>query len=139
MNEPQLQPYLAFKGNCKEAMEFYQSVLGGKLELSTFADYASKEMPVSDEQKDKIMHATLQNGSLSFMASDAMNQKVGDNISLSIAGTDDTKLTGFFEGLSTGGKITQPLKSQVWGDKFGMLIDKYGINWMINISAGDKK
>ncbi len=138
MNKSKLEPYLCFNGNCKEAMEFYQSVLGGKLEISTFGDYASAEMPVADEQKDKVMHATLNNDLLSFMASDSMPDRpveFGGSISMSIAGTDEGQLKGFFKGLSEGGKVTLPLAKQVWGDQFGMLTDKYDIQWMINIGT----
>jgi PhnB protein len=138
MNQPQLQPYLCFNGNCEEAMQFYQSVLGGELKISRFSDFASPAMPVADEQMNKVMHASLNNDSLTFMASDGMPDRAvefGDNVSLSIAGPDEAKLTGFFNGLSAGGKIVQPLAKQAWGDTFGMFDDKYGFHWMINISA----
>ena len=120
-------------------MEFYQSVLGGELEISRFGDYASPDMPVSDDQKDKVMHSTLRNDSLSFMASDVMPGRkmvFGDSVMLSIAGTDEAQLTKFFNELSDGGKVTIPLAKQVWGDTFGMFDDKYGIHWLVNISAG---
>lgn len=122
-------------------MQFYQSVLGGELDISTFADMATPEMPASDAQKDNVMHAVLKNDSLSFMASDGMPERAvvfGDNVTLSIAGPDDAQLTKFYEGLSAGGKIVQPLAKQVWGDKFGMFDDKYGMHWMINIGTGAK-
>ncbi len=138
MNTPQLSPYLHFNGNCEEAMNFYKSVLGGELEINRFSNFASPEMPVSNEQKDKVMHSVLKNDSLSFMASDGMPGRtvnIGDGISISIGGTDETQLAGIFNGLSQGGAITMPLAKQVWGDLFGMLTDKFGIHWMINISA----
>lgn len=138
MSTTQLEPYLAFNGDCEEAMKFYQSVLGGELEISRFGDFASKEMPVSDDQKDKVMHSSLRNDRLSFMASDSMPGRpvvFGGSVSLSIAGGDEAELTKFFNGLSEGGKITMPLANQVWGDKFGMFTDKYGINWLVNISG----
>ncbi len=119
-------------------MEFYKSILGGELEINKFAAFDSPEMPVSDDQKDKVMHASLKNGSLSFMASDSMPGRTvnfGDGITISIAGTDEAQLTGFFNALSEGGTVTMPLAKQVWGDSFGMLTDKYGIHWMVNIST----
>ena len=138
MNDAQLQPYLNFNGNCEEAMKFYQSVLGGELQISRFADYESPEMPVQEDQRQKVMHSTLQNKGLTFMASDAMNERaasVGNNITLSVAGTETELLTKFFNGLSEGGTNITPLAQQVWGDTFGMFTDKFGINWMFNISA----
>lgn len=137
----QLSPYLNFNGNCEEAMTFYQSTLGGKLEISRFGDFASPEMPVPDEQKNSVMHATLNNDTLSFMASDGKpNEPVvfGDSVHLSIAGKDEAALTQFFTSLREGGTVTMPLEKQVWGDSFGMLTDKYGIHWMINISSTGK-
>lgn len=138
MNTSQLSPYLHFNGNCQEAMNFYKSVLGGELEINKFAAFDSPEMPVSDDQKDKVMHAWLKNDSISLMGSDGMpgrTANIGDNISISISGTDEVELTGFFNGLGEGGTVTMPLAKQVWGDSFGMLTDKFGIHWMVNIST----
>lgn len=140
MDTAQLSPYLNFNGTCEQAMQFYQSVLGGKLELTRFGDFAGHDMPVADDQKDKIMHATLTNGSLTFMASDSRpDQPVvfGDSVSVSLAGQDMAALTAAFNGLSAGGTITMPLHQAVWSDTFGMFTDKFGIHWMINISAGE--
>jgi len=132
MKAANLTPYINFDGNCEEAMNFYQSVLGGKLSLSRFGD---SPMTKPGYEK-KIIHAALENDDLSFFACDAMTDRtVGDNIHLSIAGADETKLRGFFEGLSAGGKVDMPLAKQFWGDYFGMLTDKYGIHWMVNIGS----
>jgi PhnB protein len=128
-----LSPYLNFGGDCAEAMAFYQSVLGGKLEMMTFGD---APMDTPPEQKDLVMHSTLQNDTLSFMASDAMpdsDRVVGTNIALSIAGSDEAQITAFFEALSQGGTVDHPLKKEFWGDSFGMLTDKFGVHWMFNI------
>jgi PhnB protein len=138
MSEPQLQPYLCFNGDCEEAMQFYQTVLGGQLDISRFGDFASDAMPVADDQKDKVMHSTLKNDLLSFMASDGMPGRpviFGDSVSMSIAGTYEAKLTEVFNGLSAGGTVTMPLAKQVWGDTFGMFTDKYGIHWLVNIGT----
>jgi PhnB protein len=134
----QLSPYLTFNGNCREAMEFYHSVMGGELEFHTFGEYADQGMPVDDKQRDKIMHASLNNGNLSFMASDCVPGNpatFGDNISVSISGTDSDLFTKLFNGLSEGGTVTMPLEKQVWGDNFGMFTDKFGIHWMVNIGT----
>lgn len=129
-----LNPYLNFNGDCRFAMEFYHSTLGGELEMQSFASFG---MPTSEAYKDKIMHAVLKNEWLTLMASDGQEGVeivFGDSVTLSISGDDDEKLTNFFEKLSEGGKITMPLAKQVWGDKFGMFTDKFGIHWMVNIN-----
>lgn len=128
-----LSPYLNFDGKTKEAMEFYHSVLGGKLAMQTFGESG---MPTKPEDKDKIVHASLDNGTLSFMASDGDVMHpvtMGDNIHMSISGTDEAMLTKFFNGLSVGGKIDMPLGKQFWGDTYGQLTDKFGVHWMVNI------
>jgi len=137
--KPTLSPYLNFNGNSAEAMKFYQSVLGGELTMQTFKESG---MPASEENQDKILHATLQNDALSFMASD--NQpghpvQFGENIHMSIAGSDEATLTKYFNGLAAGGRIDMPLAKQFWGDIFGMLTDKFGIHWMVNISSDEQK
>ena len=121
-------------------MEFYKSVLGGELEMQKFGD--TPEMKSTPDQKDRVIHATLKNESLTFMASDGPVEypvTMGNNISMSIVGTDEALLTGYFNGLSKGGKIDMPLAKQFWGDTFGMLTDKFGIHWMVNISSGAQK
>ena len=138
MNSAVLTPYLTFDGKTAEAMKFYQSILGGELKMQTFAE---SSMPVTDENKDFIIHADLSNGTLSFMASDGDTQhpvSMGNNVSMSIAGTDEAQLTDFFNKLSEGGTVTMPLAKQFWGDMFGMFTDKFGIHWMINIGSTQK-
>ena len=133
-----LLPYLNFDGKTGEAMKFYQSVLGGELKIQTFGESG---MPAKDEYKDRIMHAELKNDDLTFMASDGNNEhpvKMGDNISMSIVGSETEKLTEWFNKLSEGGKILMPLEKQFWGDTFGMLVDKFDIQWMVNISQGEQ-
>lgn len=135
-----INPYLVFDGNAREAIEFYHSVLGGKLDGQTNAEFGA---PVSDEYKDKIMHAYIETESITLMASDAQegsHPKVGNNVNVSLSGAveDDEFLTKVFAGLSEGGAVTMPLGPSPWGDKFGMFTDKYGIEWLVNI-AGPKK
>jgi PhnB protein len=133
-----LNPYLTFKDNAREAMEFYQSALGGKLVISTFKEFHASQDPSED---NKIMHAELrtENG-IVFMAADTPNQMEyhpGENISMSLSGENHAELKTYFENLSAGGKISQPLEKAPWGDTFGMFTDKFGINWLVNI-AGPK-
>ncbi|MEO8519466.1 MAG: VOC family protein, partial [Dermatophilaceae bacterium] len=102
-----LNPYLGFRDNAREAMEFYHSVFGGDLTLSTFGENHASEDP---DEKDNIMHAMLvtENG-LTLMGADtpkSMSYTLGDNISVSLSGEDEHELRGYFDGLSAGGKVT---------------------------------
>ena len=131
-----LNPYLNFKDSTRQAMQFYQSVFGGKLTLSTFKEFHASQDPSED---DKIMHAMLvaENG-ITFMAADTPNHmeyRPGTNFNMSLSGDNQAELTAYFEKLSVGGKITEPLEKAPWGDTFGMLTDKFGINWLVNIDG----
>lgn len=129
-----LSPYLNFDGNCREAMDFYHSVLGGKLDMNTFGDYFPNE---PEERKDKIMHAMIQNDYLTLMASDTppgAEYNIGNHVALSLAGDDTDQLRKLWEALSEGGQVIMPLEKQIWGDEFGMFADKFGMTWMVNIS-----
>ncbi len=130
-----LSPYLNFNGNTGEAMKFYHSILGGELSLQTFGE---ANMAQSPEEKNRILQAALRNETLELMASDGqMSQQVkfGDNVHLSLAGQDQKKLSEVFNKLAQGGEVTMPLAKQFWGDTFGMLTDKFGVHWMVNITS----
>lgn len=134
--EATLSPYLNFNGNCSDAMKFYQSVFGGELEMSPYGD--TPGMSLTEEQKKLIIHATLKNDVLSFMACDGKPDApvvFGDNVHLSLASKDEKRLTEYFNKLAEGGRVDMPLAKQFWGDTFGMVTDKYQIHWMVNISA----
>ena len=130
-----LNPYLNFKDNARQAMEFYQSVFGGKLDINTFAEFGAAE----GAEGEKIMHAQLETPTgYTLMASDTpegMDHNPGNNISNSLSGDDEAELTKYWEQLSDGGTVTMPLEKQMWGDTFGMCIDKFGISWMVNIAG----
>ena len=131
-----LNPYISFKDNTREAMEFYKSVFGGKLTISTFKEFHASQDPSED---DKVMHSTLEADSgFTFMASDTpdrMEYKVGTNFSMSLSGDNEAKLKSYYEKLSAGGTITMPLEPAPWGDTFGMLVDRFGISWLVNIDG----
>ena len=120
-----LDPYLFFTGNCNEAMEFYKGIFGGEHDISPNADGVG------------IMHAYLHGGDVVIMASDSDRTTPYETcqISLSLSGNDTEKITGAFHKLAEGGKITSDLKVESWGDTFGGVTDKFGIDWMVNISA----
>jgi len=132
----QLNPYLSFRDNAREAMEFYRSVFGGELTVNTFADLHAAQTP---EENDLVMHSSLQgDDGVVVMASDTparMEFTPGNNISMSLAGDDEALLSGYFQKLSDGGNVTMPLEKAIWGDTFGMCTDRFGINWLVNISG----
>lgn len=131
----QLNAYLHFFDDARQAMEFYQSVLGGELTLSTFGDFNASEDP---GEQDKIMHAQLTTDSgMVLMASDtpaSMSGTKGTNFSLSLSGDDEPTLRRYFEELSAGGDVTMPLDQAPWGDTFGMCVDKFDVKWMVSIA-----
>ena len=131
-----LSPYIGFRDNAREAMEFYHSVFGGELSSSTFADFHASEEPA---EQDLIMHSQLvtPNG-LILMASDtpsSMPFEEGARITVALFGDDDAELSGYWDGLAAGGTVAEPLTTSPWGDRFGMLTDRFGVHWMVNISA----
>lgn len=137
-----LNPYLGFKDNAREAMEFYESVFGGKLDMQTFEDLGGAKDPSEDKL---IMHSVLEmNNGMTLMASDTpdrMEYKPGTNFSVSLSGEadDEDELRSYFEKLAEGGMVTMPLEKAIWGDIFGMLTDKFGVNWLVNIAGGAPK
>ncbi len=132
---PTLSPYLGFRSTAREAMTFYQSVFGGQLELSTFAEFQASDDPA---EQDKIMHAALttDNGMV-LMGADTPNRMdytAGNNFSVSVSGTEEDELRGYFDKLADGGTVAMPLESAPWGAVFGMCTDKFGVTWLINIT-----
>jgi PhnB protein len=135
--QSKLNPYVSFKDNARQAMEFYHTVFGGKLDLNTFGETQGVGDPGED---NKIMHAMLEaeNG-ITFMAADtpaSLEFNEGARISMSLSGDNEEELRGYFEKLSgSGGQVTLPLEKAPWGDSFGMCKDQFGVDWMVNISA----
>jgi PhnB protein len=130
-----LNPYISFGDNAREAMTFYQQVLGGTLELHTFGEYGAGDEPFAD----LVMHGLLETADgLTLMGADSppgMARTVGNNITISLSGDDDATLRERFERLAEGGSIDVPLEKQMWGDVFGQLTDRFGIGWLVNISG----
>ena len=129
-----LNPYISFESNARQAMEFYKGVFGGTLNLNTFGEFGSQDTA----EADKVMHAQLEtDNGFTLMASDTpagmQRRNQGDNISISLSGDDGAQLRGYWEKLSDGGNVTMPLEKQMWGDEFGMCVDRFGIPWMVNI------
>ncbi|NHB85059.1 VOC family protein [Tessaracoccus sp. HDW20] len=127
-----MNPYLNFAGNTREAMEFYHSIFGGDLTVDTFSSFGVTDMPA-----DGVMHAALVTSDFTLMASDAMPGAEatwgGTRNYICLGGTNAEQLTGWFEKLADGGNIGMPLEPQSWGATFGLCMDRYGIEWMVNI------
>ena len=139
-----LNPYISFDGNAREALEFYRDVLGGDLKLNTYGEYADPESTGAGEithgklETDKIMHGMLETPmGFTLMGADnapGIEYRPGNNIAMSLSGDDGDALRGYWKKLSEGGSVTVPLEKQMWGDEFGMLTDRFGTAWMVNVS-----
>ena len=136
-----LNPYVNVPdGQAREAVEFYRSVLGGEASVMTFGD-----MGAQDETASQVMHAQLETpAGFTLMLADAPPQMVqvtyGDNVSISLSGgqEDADDLRRWFTGLAEGGEVREPLAVAPWGDEFGMLTDRFGIGWMVNIAGAPR-
>ncbi|MGI9084373.1 MAG: VOC family protein [Aeromicrobium sp.] len=135
-----LNPYIAFDGNAREAMEFYQAVFGGELDVSTWGEMP--DMPGnSPEMHDKLMHSMLTvDDSIAIMAADMpeSNGPKGSPISVSLSGEDEARLRGWWEGISEGAEINAPFEKAPWGDTYGECIDRFGVRWMVNVAGGQQ-
>jgi PhnB protein len=131
-----LNPYLTFRDDARAAMEFYRDVFGGQLDLNTFGSMGDPAAP----EADLIMHAQLNTPSgFTLMGSDAhpsMGYEPPPNgFSISLSGDDADDLRAWFAKLSDGGQVTMPMEKQTWGDEFGMLVDRFGISWMVDVEV----
>jgi PhnB protein len=128
-----LNPYLSFRDNAREAMTFYQGVLGGELVINTFAEYQASDDPA---EADKVMHSALETPhGLMLMGSDtpsSMDYPGLAGVQVSLSGDDEPTLRGYWEKLSEGGTIVMPFEKAPWGDTFGMCVDRFGVSWMVN-------
>jgi PhnB protein len=134
----QINPCITFNGNARQALEFYQEVFGGELEIGTVADFGSPDSP----NADKVMHARLDTAAgHTLMAWDFPDDRPdhppyrpGNTVAVFLSG-DDEELRDYFAKLSVGGTVTLPLEKQVWGDEAGSLVDRFGISWMFDVPA----
>jgi PhnB protein len=131
-----LNPYIQFKDNARQAMEFYQTVFGGELDINTFGDFGA---PVEGSETNLVMHAQLETPrGYTIMAADTpshMEFSPGAQITVSLSGDEGDELRGYWDKLSATGTVSMPLEKQMWGDEFGMLTDQFGIGWMVNIGS----
>ena len=135
-----LNPYIGFRDSASEAMDFYQTVFGGELTKSTFGQFQASEDPA---EANKLKHAQLITPKgYTLMAADtpnSMQRPDVSNISVSLSGPadDGDDLRRYYAGLAEGGTEVMPLEKAPWGDVFGMVVDKFGVSWMVNIVGAD--
>jgi PhnB protein len=131
----QTDVYMFFNGNCRQAMEFYQGIFGGELSMQTYKEAADVSDMGDPEMGDQIIHALLNGGKVRLMASDSKVKGAKDSgkIAVTLSGPKADGLEEIFNLLSQDGKVDQPLAKAFWGDTFGSLTDKYGIEWMVSI------
>ncbi len=132
-----LNPYLTFTDTARDAMEFYRSVLGGELNVSTFGDFGQDDPALAS----LVMHSQLETAlGFTLMGSDTPPGHgpdvpgSGGNGWISLSGDDREALRGYFAALQEGGQVVTPLEVQMWGDEFGQLVDRFGICWLVNIA-----
>jgi PhnB protein len=129
-----LNPYISFRDNARQALEFYRDVFGGNLNVNTFGQYGDPKAPGADN----VMHGQLDTGNgFTLMAADTppgmdFNEGAG-NMTISLSGDDEQELRGYWDKLSDGGTVTMPFEKQMWGDLFGMCTDKFGVPWMVDV------
>lgn len=133
-------PYISFRDNAAAALEFYQSVLGGSLNIMKMGDMPHPGL--AEEDHAKVMHGQLDlESGFVLMASDtplSMESDGGQRVTVTLFGDDPDELAGLFEKLAEGGNVVEPFAQAPWGDHFGMLTDRFEVFWMLNASSGQQ-
>ncbi|WP_309065878.1 VOC family protein [Microbacterium sp.] len=133
---PTLNPYLSFRDNARAALEHYQQVLGGSLDIMTFG--SMPDMGYDPSESELVMHGQLTtDDGMVLMASDTpsgMEYRQAQGISVSVSGSESDRLRAIWDGLSDGATVVLPLEPAPWGGEFGMLVDRFGISWMVAIN-----
>jgi PhnB protein len=130
-----LTPYLNFREGTRAVMEYYRSVFGGELTVSTFGEAPAMGLPA--DEGDKVLHSMLVVGAdMTLMAADVpTGMDVSPNGTLTLSGDDEDELRRWWEALSGDGTVGVPLEKAPWGDAFGTCVDKFGVAWMVNIAG----
>ncbi|CAN5456102.1 VOC family protein [soil metagenome] len=136
-----INSYLSFSGNCREAMTFYKECIGGELIFQTIGD-SPMNHTMPQQMKNSILHATLINGGVIIMASDLVNENgltKGNAVSLMLNCSSETEIRSCYKKLSANGAAHHPLEDTFWGAVFGDLTDKFGNHWLLNFTKNNKK
>ena len=130
----QVQPYLFFDGRCEEALDFYRTAVDAKItHLTRFKDAPPDMRPTGESADDKIMHVRLHIGDTTIFASDGrcQDKPIFEGFALSITGDSDAEAERLFTALSQGGKTVMPMGKTFFASRFGMVVDRYGVSWMV--------
>lgn len=133
------QPYLHFKDNCREAMQFYQELFGGELEMMKISESPASDQ-FSKEVQNQVIHSNLKNGDFVLMASDMCGMgklKQGNSVELNLNCSSEKEINHLYNELSKDGQIIDELKEQFWGALFAMVVDRFGVRWMLSLDLGD--
>jgi len=137
MTNPTIQPYLMFGGHCEEALEFYHTALGAQIDmLMCFSESPDPTPPgmLPPGFENKVMHASFRIAGNVLMASDGCEVETQfKGFSLSISVATETEADRYFSALSDGGQVQMPLTKTFWSPRFGMLTDRFGVSWMVNV------
>jgi PhnB protein len=138
-----IQPYLFFNGTCEEAIEFYRKALGAEVEMMMrFKESPEPQPPgtVPPGFENKIMHASFRIGQATVLASDGNSSDKAsfEGFSLSLTVPGEKEADRVFAGLSEGGEVKMPLTKTFWSPRFGMVQDRFGIGWMINVVTSEQ-
>ena len=132
-----VQPYLFFGGRCEEALNFYRTAIGAEVVMLTrFKESPEPPPELPDCFEEKVMHASFRIGETTVMASDGMcdGKPNFEGFSLSITVPDEAEADRVFAALAEGGLVSMPLEKTFWSPKFGMLADRFGVGWMVNVA-----
>jgi PhnB protein len=143
MAAPVVQVYLFFSGRCDEALEFYKKAIGAELEMLMRYDESPDPAPpgmIPPGFEKKVMHCSFRVGQTTVMASDGCEaESKFSGFTLSITAENEAVANQFFNGLSEGGQVTMPLTKTFWSPCFGMLKDKFGVDWMVMVPGEPPK
>jgi len=130
-----VQPYLFFGGRCEEALEFYGTAIGAKIERLVRFKESPEPQGLPDCFDDKVMHASVRIGKTTFMVSDGQceGDQNFDGFSLSITVPDIAQAENIFAALAQNGLVVTPLEKTFWAPRFGMLQDRFGVSWMVSV------
>ena len=137
-------PYLNFQGNTLEAFEFYRSVFGGEFQaVLRFRDFGDNGMGVAEKDLDKIAHIALPLGNGLLMGTDVVDGMpgtftVGTNVYIALDPDSAAEADRLFNGLAAGGQVQMPLQQTEWAEKYGSLVDKFGVQWMVSYAGSVK-
>ncbi len=132
-----IQPYVHFDDKCREAMHFYQSLFGGELEMMPIGDSPARSA-FSEDMHDQILHSSLRHGEFALMGSDMCGQgtwQAGNTVELSLNCSTEEEINSLYGALSEGGTVLSELRKEFWGALFAMVVDRFGVRWMLSLEV----